>query len=1106
MLEANLFGQFDLRLDNEPLQLSSRPAQTLLAYLLLNRDVVHARSRLAGLLWPDSDENSARQNLRNALYRLRQAIGDDYLLADRTSVGFNTAAPYRLDVALLEEGALPEEGEAGEGADDLTAAVSVYRGELLPGFYEEWVLLERERLRALFERRMKRLLDSLGIAGRWTDVERWAERWIGMGHVPEPAYRALMKAHAARGDLAGAVASYYRCVEALEEELGVSPSEETQTLYRRLSDGEGVAKPAGPSPLAADPSGNLPAPSTPFFGRQEELVEISRLLEQEADCRLLTLVGPGGIGKTRLALEAARAAAFDHGAWFVPLAPLGSSASLISAIADRLGLHLHSSADPRQQLVAHLEDRELLLLLDNFEHLLSPLGGDNEQSDQDGADVIADLLERASRIKLLVTSRERLNLTTEWVFPVEGLEIPEDAGEEGGPDASDFSAVQLFLQRARQVRREFGRDGDELACIARICRLVGGMPLAIELAAAWSNTLGCREIVSEIEHSLGFLRARLRDVPERHRDIQAVFDSSWKMLDEPEQRLFRRLSVFRGGFTRAAAEAVGGETAWTADDLIVNEEGELQLTRRQPHVLAALARLVDKSFVRRGPSGRYVIHELMRQYGAAKLLERPEEERAARDHHASYYLAFLIRKEWSLRGSGQRRVVEIVARDIENVRAAWNWAVGQCRLAVVNQALSAYFNFFMIRSRLQEGEESFARLVEQLERRADARNHPAYEMVLARALIRRAAFCYLFGRYDAAKRFANAGLAMDIEADYPSDVAFAQIVLGVVAGWQGERELAEEWLEKSLVISRSIDDKENLADALHELAHVRSSFGDYEEAKRLAEESLVISRDYGRPDWVAHALISLGWATVCQGDYEAAEAHYREALAIFESLGSRHGVADALEGLGWICWSRGGEDLDQAADYYERSLAILREIGQRRLLANALCDVAILASERGDYDRTEVISREGLDLAEKLDSPIYKVPYLCCLGSAARGRGYYDQSRRFLREALQVAYNDRLWPPLMMILYEFARLYVAETDGDGDGVSGGATAMALELLTVVIHHSATWQGIRERAARLHTELEAVLPATAAAGAKDRGKSKTLDAVVDQLCGVAVDSG
>lgn len=1104
MLKITLLGQFSLRIEDKPVELTSRPAQTLLAYLLLNRSANHRRERLAGLMWPDSSESSARQSLRNALYQLRQAIGDDYLLADKSSLAFNEAAPHSLDVTLLKSEPVSDD------PDELMPVLSVYEGDLLPGFYEDWILLERERLRALFEQRLRTLLDGLGAAARWQEMQAWAERWIALGHVPEPAYRALMMSHAAMGDQAGMATSYRRCIQALDEELGVAPSSETQALYERLS---AVAEPQARQRPPATPQSAaqanvvapettrqrfLPSYATPLVGRQEELEEIGRLLQQEPGCRLLTLVGPGGIGKTRLAIEVAKSVSFAQGAWFVPLAMSEASTSLATAIADVLELQLDGTEDSSEQLVAYLRQRELLLILDNFEHMLLPSSARDGESGQDVTSQLTEVLERAPLVKVLVTSRRRLNLSAEWVFNVEGLPTPADLDELSDGELRSFSAVQLFLQRARQFERGFGEKAGELTCVARICQLAGGMPLAIELAAAWVNVLECREIRQEIERNLKFLRTSMRDYPERHRDIRAVFDSSWNMLAEPERKLFRKLSVFRGGFTRAAAEAIGGDAALAEDGLSLSPEGTLQLTERRSSLLAALAQLVDKSFVRHAGEGRYEIHELMRQYGAAKLLERPSEERSVKDNHALYYLTFLVNQEASLKGPRQRQGVARVASEMENINSAWKRAVVQGKLTVINKALSSYFNFCMAHSRLREGEEAFARLLAHLQQAEHLQGQPQNEVIRARAFIRRAALNYLLGQYDEARNYAEEGLSLELGADYRSDMAFGQIVLGVVAGWQGDKELAERWLHSSLDISQEIDDKENMADALHELAQLKSSFGNYREAKHLAQQSLDISRAYGRPDWIAHALVTLGWAVVCLGEYAEAEARYREALSIFESLDNRHGAAEALDGLGWIAWCQ--EDFDEASRHYERSLAAMRELGLRRILANTLCDMAILANEQQEFSRAEAISKEGLDLANQLGSDVYRVPYLCCLGWAIRGSGDYADGRRLLNEAIRLAHETELWPPVAMILYEYAQLLVAESEATATQERPGLQrkTLALELLTFVRTLPSTWQAICDRAARLQTKLEAALPEDLVASAVARGNEYTLDRVVNKL--------
>ncbi|MGH2353778.1 MAG: ATP-binding protein, partial [Chloroflexota bacterium] len=371
---------------------------------------------------------------------------------------------------------------------------------------------------------------------------------------------------------------------------------------------------------------DLSAPPTPFIGRQADLAELSSLLSTPA-CRLLTLVGPGGIGKTRLALQAAarlrdaRAAAsgrgFGHGVYVVALQALRSPDLLLPALADALALPPVGSGDPLAQLLNYLRDKAVLLVLDNFEHLMH------------GAALLAGILAAAPQLKLLVTSREALNVQEEWLYPIQGLPFPDS---ELAADLEDYSAVRLFAERARRVRWDFSLDA-ERAGVVRVCRLVEGMPLALELAAAWTKTLPCAEIATEIESSIDFLATRLRDVPERHRSMQAVFEQSWARLDGGERAVLRRLSVFRGGFRREAAEQVAGAS------------------------IPTLSLLVDKSLLRLEVDGRYQIHELLRQYAEERLRCAADEAAQVHDRHCAHFAALLQARLGDILGSHQQEAV-----------------------------------------------------------------------------------------------------------------------------------------------------------------------------------------------------------------------------------------------------------------------------------------------------------------------------------------------------------------------------------------------------------------------------------------------------------------
>jgi DNA-binding SARP family transcriptional activator len=421
MLEVRVLGQFEVRLEGKPVEIPSRPAQSLLAYLMLTAGIAHRREKLAGMFWPDAAETNARGYLRQTLWRVRKAVEvgrSVYVAADDLSLSFLPTSDYWLDAHTLER----------DG--DLAACVSVYHGDLLPGFYDDWVTLERERLRAIFERKMEGLLEQLSAGKRWREVMEWGERWLALGGAPESAYRALMTAHAELDDSAGAAAVYERCVETLRDELDVEPAAETRALYEKIRAGR-------ERPLVF-----LPVHPTPLIGREQELAKVAALLADPA-CRLLTLIGPGGIGKTRLALAAAHAHihAFEHGAYFVSFAPLASANFLIAAIANGIGFTFFGSAEPKAQLFNYLREKAMLILLDSFEHLMS------------GATLLAEILAGTTGIKLVVTSRERLNLQGEWLFEVFGLKFPERHGS--AVDSAKYSAVQLFLQSARRIQPNF---------------------------------------------------------------------------------------------------------------------------------------------------------------------------------------------------------------------------------------------------------------------------------------------------------------------------------------------------------------------------------------------------------------------------------------------------------------------------------------------------------------------------------------------------------------------------------------------------------------------------------------------------------------------------
>jgi predicted ATPase/DNA-binding SARP family transcriptional activator len=647
-LEMSFFGAFQLTFQQQPVtNFRSSNAQGLLVYLALQNERPHAREVLAALFWPEEPAAAARNNLRQSLHQLRKLLGDverpdcPYLLASRQTVQFNPESDYTLDAGRFLRAI---------EANDLAAATALYRGELLPGFnghsleFEAWLRQEREYLHRLALEAMFELAQEHLAGGRLEQAQRMARQQLSFAPWRERAHRQLMRAYALAGDRAAALAQYESCRQQLWEELGAGPVAETSALAEEIRTGRyGPVASAAHVPPPDKQRHNLPADATPFFGREREIARLRSVLAGEKE-RLVTVAGPGGIGKTRLALAAARTllAVFGDGVTFVDLAPLSRADDVPLALAAALNFTApDQTRELAPQLLARLAPAEMLLILDNCEHLPGCAG------------LVGEMLASCPQLTILATSRQRLMLASESVVQVGGLDYPDS----GAGDAGGYSAVQLFVANARRVRASFALDAETQPAVVRICQRVQGMPLALVLAAAWSAVLSPAEIAAEIAGGIDFLAADLADLPPRQRSMRAVFACSWQMMSAAEQRVLARLSVFRGGFTREGAEQVAGAN------------------------LKTLLALADKSMVRRDAgSGRFVVHELVRQF-AAQQGEGLTGAGSAALAHCRYY-GRLMEQEMRLGMSlTPHHLPHQYAAEEENIRQAWSCALENGLLA-----------------------------------------------------------------------------------------------------------------------------------------------------------------------------------------------------------------------------------------------------------------------------------------------------------------------------------------------------------------------------------------------------------------------------------------
>jgi predicted ATPase/DNA-binding CsgD family transcriptional regulator len=644
------------------------------------------------------------------------------------------------------------------------------------------------------------------------------------------------------------------------------------------------------------PTHTLPAELTPFIGRTKELTEIRRLL---GETRLLTLTGFGGIGKSRLALHVARDLRdeFENGVFFVSLAPISSGKHIIPTIAEAIGFPLSTDEAPIDQLLAHLRRRQLLLVMDNFEHL------------PDGVDIVTEILQKAPNVKVLATSRENLKLQVETVLNITGMGFPN---QETSADLQAHDAIELFLHCIRRVQPEFNPDMDDLRQLTHICRLVEGMPLAIELAAGWTNVLSPEELASEVQQGLDILTSEMRDVSERHHSMRAVFDQSWSLLDQAEREVFMRLSVLRGGFTREAGQAVTGAS------------------------LQSLARLVNRSFLNHNPtSGRFGIHELLRQYAQEQLEKTPEDSVSALEAHPEYFANFMEQRWEHLRDHRQKAALTEIDADLENIRTAWSYRVKQVNAPQMRKFVNSFWLVYWFRGWNHGGEELFRVAVNAL---SLGDTHEETESVKALALTHQGFFKTWLGFADEGYNLAKESVDILERLDHPFELALALSSLNLAADFLTRYDEGEKAARKMLSIATEQDDKWLVAFSLYKVSVANPSKQDYTEMRRVAQASMNLYEELGEAMVSILTLVTLGHAAFALGAHSHAREIYLRCLRMSEEVGYRWGTANACKYLGQMALSL--NETEEAETYLLQSLKIADETGLGRDQVNLLCDLA----------------------------------------------------------------------------------------------------------------------------------------------------------------------
>jgi serine/threonine protein kinase/predicted ATPase len=881
--------------------------------------------------------------------------------------------------------------------------------------------------------------------------------------------------------------------EQATKEPGLAPSQ-ADARRRALREAAGSRWAEALDSKASSPiiRNNLPAVSSTLVGRQQELSELETALS-DASTRLLTITAPGGMGKTRLALElaqglviSAQRSAYEAGrAWYkdgvfwIQLTALAATESILPAIAEVLGVNDWPGKKLDERLASYLGDKKLLLVLDNFEHLV------------DGARLLGELVKAAPTVKMLATSRERLGLSVESVFPLGGLDFPEAALRE---HAANFSAVRLFVQCARQQRPSFALDADSARDAARICRLVEGSPLGIVLSASWAGTLSPREIAQELDNGLDFLATEWRDVPERQRSMRAVFEQSWSRLTAAERDVLAALSVFRGGFTREAGTSVARAS------------------------LRALSSLIDKCLLRRVPSsGRFETHELLRQYAESKLSETPDRRSECLERHATFFTGLLESREAELRGPSPAGALAELEAELDNVRAAWNYLLETRRTFEVMRSVEVLNVFHTRRASFSEAEATFAALAASLER-GDWPDSEQAATLLGYTLSLRAMYLRAQGRYAlAAELLAHAETRLDAQRA-PRETGFMLATRGSTLAMIGELERGTELTEQAVRLYRSSNDAWGLSNALESLGRLRANAGDLVRAALAYRESTEVQRSAGL---LESGLMGLAIALVQQGSYGEGCTAMLRALETFENAGDRWNamrcrmhLANARRNLGqyaeaeglarqclqfcvevgnrdhevWALFQLGNIMKEQqryaeaeqqfTLAYEQRSRA--GEVGK---VALAKLEFGDLAAIRGDYDEAEALLEDSHAGFERAGQSWGTALSLDVRGFVACKRGDTAKARELFERALTLALSLKLYPFACNTVAGLACVHAALGEFERAG----------ELLGLVRQHPATERHTQtRRVLPLLRELEAHLEHEQLSAALRRGELQSLE--------------
>jgi predicted ATPase/DNA-binding SARP family transcriptional activator len=913
----------------------------LLAYLAYFQERPHSRESLASLLWPDAPPDAGRNRLTQALVWLRprleskSALRGSVLLADRNRIGLNPEGVIT-DVGLYVETlqAAPPNASPERQIELLHHATTLYRGELLTGYYEDWVTAERQRLSAAFVTALRRLTCLHEEKRAYESALDYARRALAADPQIEESHCDVIRLLALSGQSATAMRQYHEMEQILADTLGETPSAAARALIEQIR--QNAPQSVSLHPGLGRTESRVPTPLTRFFGRDALLSEVRQRLASGQD-RLVTLVGTGGCGKTRLAIEVAQRLRGDYAGaiWFVPLGDIHDSHLIPNAIGDVLGTVGHSVLSIKERIVGQLARRPSLLILDNLEHQL-----------EEAAPLVRELLERVPTLTILATSRQSLGIAGERQVPVPPLPVPSGsllplAAAQKPPDRDTLmriESIQLFVDRAQAVDPSFTVSDQNAATIAQLCDRLEGIPLAVELCAAWAQTLTPAEMLERLAHPLDLLVSLQRETTPRHQSLRATLEYSYAQLSPALQQFFRRLSVFRNGWTREAAEAVCRDAAGDSD---IDETLTLLTALRQRSLITA--EQVNGAM-------RYRMLETLREFAAEKQALADEMPRDR--WHATYFLERAESSEPHLTGPEQVRHIDLLDSEYDNLRAALAWAIANRDSEIGLRLANALTSFWDARGHLGEGQQWLTRVL-ALPQIAGKSDYPT-ENTAPEALRHRARALTAYG--DLARNQGNSpgvdaamheAIHLWREIGDEAGLSSALQILATITYSRDDSVTARQYLEEGLLLARRLNDEALIARALHNLGNIALAHQGWDEARSYYTESLVRYNTVGNRNRAAHILNNLGLVARYRGEYADALAHLQAAREISRELSDHSGMA--LVAMNLATTHRMLGEYAAARSSLREGARLAVEAGERRLFPWCARELGHLTCAEGDH-------------------------------------------------------------------------------------------------------------------------------------------------------------